>query len=88
MNIQEKFMASPAVEALEEKLLRMFSSPELCTEFHDPDMIRRDSFRLLSPIDLDLLGTVKEILGEDQYHIWIGLLMKSAKSQNRNGVRV
>lgn len=88
MNIQENFMASPAVEALEEKLLKMFSSPELCTEFNDPDMIRRDSFRLLSPNDLNLLGTVKDILGEDQYHIWIGLLMKASKGLKSQGVQV
>ena len=76
VKLQEKFMGSVRVEALEEKLFELFSYQEIRVGL-DADLVALDTFKALSPEDLHLMRDVKELLGEEQYEAWIQILMRN-----------
>jgi hypothetical protein len=81
VKLQEKFMSSPKVEALEEKLFELFSYQGL-----DADLVALDTFKALSPEDLHIMRDVKEVLGEGQYEEWIKILMRNTGACKKVGV--
>ena len=85
VKLQEKFMGSAKVEALEEKLFELFSSTELRVGI-DADLVVLDTFKALSPADLHLMRDVKELLGEEQYEAWIQILMRNTGAYETVGV--
>jgi hypothetical protein len=85
VKLQEKFMGSAKVEALEEKLFELFSTTELCVGI-DADLVALDTFKALSPQDLHLMRDVKEVLGEEQYEAWVKILMRNTGACKTVGV--
>jgi hypothetical protein len=85
VKLQEKFMSSPKVEALEEKLFELFSYQELRAGL-DADLVALDTFKALSPEDLHIMRDVKEVLGEGQYEEWIKILMRNTGACKKVGV--